>query len=572
MLAVQIHDPDNSLRHGALSCPACNTIHGRCMDAVYPLLHMAKATGQKKYLEAGKAVFEWSKNVSQADGSWTVMPDQNSWKGITVFGSIALAETLHYHGDLLDKNTKDRWTRRLHEAAEYVFKNFDLTFANINYGFSAIYALHLLGQQLDQPRYTRRSRELAKGAKYYFTEQNQLLFGEAKPVDRRSKSGLPPVDLGYNVEESLNGLAQYALAEKDEELLQLIEKSLASHLEFMLPDGGWDNSWGTRQFKWTYWGSRTSDGCQTGYSLLKDRNPTFAQAAFRNTQLLEKCTSQKGLLYGGLHYEQQGLSPCVHHTFAHAKPLAYLLDNDIELEAPSRHLPRSDNYKVRSFPEIATHLASVGPWRGTVTNYDFLYRPDVQQATGGSLSLLWHETVGLLLSASMACYKRVEPYNQQPATSPVDFALTPRIERKSNGDVYSNLFDLSAIVTTRTDENAATIDVSTHLNNSAYQALPEGCHISYTFAPESVSIKIDAPFDACFILPVVSSNDESIDLTIPSQVVIGKPNARLKIQSSETLSTARRTFNMVPGVQALPIKVQVKKNESLHLQIFVESY
>jgi hypothetical protein len=29
-----------------------------------------------------------------------------------------------------------------------------------------------------------------------------------------------------------------------------------THLEFMLHDGAWDNSWGTRNFKWTYWGNR----------------------------------------------------------------------------------------------------------------------------------------------------------------------------------------------------------------------------------------------------------------------------------------------------------------------------
>ena len=31
------------------------------------------------------------------------------------------------------------------------------------------------------------------------------------------------------------------------------------HLEFMLPDGAWDNSWGTRSFKWTYWGVKSSN-------------------------------------------------------------------------------------------------------------------------------------------------------------------------------------------------------------------------------------------------------------------------------------------------------------------------
>ena len=43
---------------------------------------------------------------------------------------------------------------------------------------------------------------------------------------------------------------------------------METHLEFMLPDGAWDNSWGTRSFKWTYWGGRTSDGFMGGYYLM----------------------------------------------------------------------------------------------------------------------------------------------------------------------------------------------------------------------------------------------------------------------------------------------------------------
>lgn len=48
-----------------------------------------------------------------------------------------------------------------------------------------------------------------------------------------------------------------------------------THLEFMLPDGAWDNSWGTRSFKWTYWGGRTSDGFMGGYYLMAARHPNI---------------------------------------------------------------------------------------------------------------------------------------------------------------------------------------------------------------------------------------------------------------------------------------------------------
>ena len=39
MLQVQIHQPEDATLHVALDCPACNKIHGRCMDAVYPMLY-----------------------------------------------------------------------------------------------------------------------------------------------------------------------------------------------------------------------------------------------------------------------------------------------------------------------------------------------------------------------------------------------------------------------------------------------------------------------------------------------------------------------------------------------------
>ena len=48
-----------------------------------------------------------------------------------------------------------------------------------------------------------------------------------------------------------------------------VATSLRAHLEFMLPDGAWDNSWGTRNYKWTYWGSRTSDGTVPGISFSR---------------------------------------------------------------------------------------------------------------------------------------------------------------------------------------------------------------------------------------------------------------------------------------------------------------
>ena len=83
-------------------------------------------------------------------------------------------------------------------------------------------------------------------------------------------------------------MAYYAAMANDKELLSLVECSMNTHLEFMLPDGAWDNSWGTRNFKWTYWGGRTSDGFMGGYYKLAARHPEYLEAIQRNIQLLKK--------------------------------------------------------------------------------------------------------------------------------------------------------------------------------------------------------------------------------------------------------------------------------------------
>lgn len=571
MIAVQIIDPGNAELHGALACPSCSFIHGRCMDAVYPFLFMAHSTGDKKYMDAAILVMDWAENnVSHPDGSWTVIRDPKSWKGISVFGAIALAEALHYHGHILDESIRVKWTERLNKVAKFIFDNFSMTYSNVNYGCTAVYALNLLGRFFDNQDYLARSRELAKEVKNYLTDPNTLLFGEGKPTDGKSARGLLPVDLGYNVEESLNGLVMYALHEKDEEMIRLLTKSLNAHLEFMLPDGAWDNSWGTRQYKWSYWGSRTTDGCQPAFGLMAHTNPAFGSAAYRSTQLLHRCTGKEyGLLHGGPHFESHGVKPCVHHTFAHAKPLAALLDlgDKLPLIDDSTPLPRQIADGVKEFPEIATWLIARGPWRATVSAYDWVYKKHAQQASGGALAVLYHTEVGLLLAASMAKYMLVEGNNQQPNPEE-DFALTPRIEIFQNGIWYTNLYDLEAKVTHVETNGITQFDVETQLQDEDRNKL-EGndsqFQLRYLFESEKVEIQArrafgnTALFPTSLVIPIVSPSVETVTQTSPTQIEIGKERKKVVVEANVPIrinETGRsRVFNMVPGLEAIPLLI-----------------
>ncbi|MFK7911974.1 MAG: hypothetical protein AB8F34_15440 [Akkermansiaceae bacterium] len=583
MLAHQIDDPGDTIHHGALACPSCEHIHGRCWEAVYPLMRVAKATGKKKYLEAAIKLFDWSKNVSGKDGRWTNDLKPKSWHGTSIFGAIALAEAIYYHGDLLSKDQLVAWKNRLnHAASDYLWKRFKtLNFTNVNYGFTAVHGFDLIGRVLENQKYIDRSADLAKGVKDYFTEPNKLLFGEGKPYNNRSARGLLPVDLGYNVEESLNGVTLYALHHEDEELLKLLQQSMEGHLEFMLPDGTWDNSWGTRQFKWTCWGSRTSDGCQPGFSMMAKRNPAFGTAAYKNAELLARCTAD-GLLHGGPHYVSHGIKPCIHHTFAHAKVLAFVQDNmkslaHVDKEAP---LPRELANGVKHFPEIAVRLASRGAWRGTVSAYDSIYRtksePDyIQHATGGSLAVLYHNKVGLVFAASMAKYLQVEPLNQQ-ANPDGDFAFTPRIELNKGGEWFTNLYDLKAKVTHNDDGKKIQFDIQTTLQDKDRNTPTDEVSkfdIQYTFDADKVVITAKSSdgkisqSDSSLILPVISPSGEKIRQVSSTRIEITKPKGTVVIESSVPLSIKKtkkgRAFNMVPGCEAIPIIAQLPKANSM---------
>ncbi len=582
MIAHQVNDPSNPKLHGVLQCPACESrgiIHGRCHDAVYPFMHMAHVTGEQKYLDAAINVMEWSKNVTGPDGRWTNDLPPKSWHGTSIFGAIALAEAIHYHGEMLDEAKLKEWTERLAKVAgEYLWKHFaKIDFTNVNYGMTSLYGFNLIGHVLHEQKYIDRSRKFAKEAKKYFIEPNKLIFGEGKPYDNRSDRGLLPLDLGYNVEESLNGAVLYALAEQDAELLELVTKSLEGHLQFMLPDGGWDNSWGTRQAKWTYWGSRTSDGCLPAYSMMADRNPAFGTAAYKNAELLQRCTAD-GLLHGGPDYVSHGIKPCIHHTFAHAKVLAFVQDSMIHMPKvdKSTPLPRESANGIKEFPELAVWLGARGPWRATVSAYDSQYKTKkekhLQQATGGSLAVLYHQKVGPILTSSMADYVMVEPLNMQPLPGE-DFAFTTRVETEKDGMWYTNLYDLKADVKTKDDGKQIRFDVNASLNDREHRPLigdVVNYKMSYAMNRGKVTIQAASADGAVsqnaasLVVPIMSPSGEKVRQVSDKRIEVTKSEGTVVVESTAPMKIKKspkgRIFNMVPGMECVPIIIELPKS------------
>lgn len=101
LIHLHISMPGNTDFDGAILCPACKVIHGRCHDAVYPMMYMADATGDQKYLDAAKKLFRWGENMLCDDGG-LYNDAQSTWSCITVFNAVSLCDALKKHGHLLD--------------------------------------------------------------------------------------------------------------------------------------------------------------------------------------------------------------------------------------------------------------------------------------------------------------------------------------------------------------------------------------------------------------------------------------------------------------------------------------
>ena len=578
--------------YGGLLCPSCALIHGRCGDAVYPLLRMAHTTGEAKYLRAAMLVHEWSQaQVSRADGSWINDVTLSTWQGITVFHSIALAEALEHHGEVLDAATRAQWKDRLAAAAKFLDGFITLETGNVNYPVTATLAFQLCGRVLGESHYFDRARTLAHEVLGQFSGDG-FLVGEGHPLTGVSPKGCRPVDMGYNVEESLPSLALYSLLADDKPVQQQVVAAMKTHMEFMLPDGAWDNSFGTRNYKWSWWGSRTSDGCHPGFVLMAKFEPRFREAARRNLELMAACTHE-GLLYGGPDFFAHGDLPCIHHTFTHAKALAAVLDRGTFDAEPTERpkLPRDEAYVLRSFSTVGTKLAAIGPWRATVTEYDWEYSEHVQpgagnlgggHVSGGALSLLYHEQLGPICTASMTEYLMVEIANQQQFREGPHMALTPRLE-VVDGATYTNLNDFKAALTAKQSNGEVVFDAQGRMLTASRKPVSAGeilYRMVYRLSESGVEIVASASGEATgsapmkLIVPVIARADERIEQIDAHTVRVIKAKGALTVSTDAAAgfeaSFKTKTFNLVPGFEAFPFTVALAAGEQAHIRLQVD--
>jgi len=545
LIELQITNVKDPTVYGGIICPSCSRIHGRIADAVYPMTLLYHRLGDEKYLNCAKLLIDWSEyNLTFENGYNN--DKVNNWRCTSIFAGIALGNTLMHHAECLDKKTFQKWKDIFLRLSEFIYDFYTsgkLT-AHINYFASIPHFRALAYMHTGKKKYKKLADELATYVKKHFNCDN-LLSGEG-PLENVTKKGYDYVDIGYNVEESIPALVNYAhlLGYKDE--VDFYAEKFKAHIEFMLPDGAWDNTFGTRACKWTYWGSRTSDGCQTGLVHLAELNPIFAEAAQRNFELYKKCT-YNGLLYGGKMYIDSGEEACVHHTFCHAKAIAEMIDYNFK-HTKNIKLPREEQYGLKSFETIGVRLINIGNWSATVCDSDSVIYKGAA-ASGGSLCLLWHNKTGVIFSSSMSKYNRlIEPTNMQDTRNWIESeCCTLRIE---NGDKSSNN-DIFAKCTDAVTEKNITVTTKGLLRDIEYNS-GNTFSFTYTFCEDAVLIKATAENNADIIFPVIGRK-ENLEIITDTHFYINRDNAKIQIKSDFPLIINNSRFSLIGGFEFIPL-------------------
>lgn len=456
-----VNSDKDSPDYGGIYCPHCKLYHTRAAETVYPFAYEYHKMGNKTYLRAAINAGNWLIKQQEDNGAWLETPEE--WTGTTTDQVLMMALAYPILKSHLSKKEKDSWLHSIEKAGDYLVKVMSPQFASINYCATTTASLMAVNEIINKQSYQNKARELAyqvvgkMDQDYFLTGEGGRVFGV--------KYG---IDLGYNLEMSLWGLALFAQLAKDDAVKQIVEKSLAQHLYFIYPDGSMDASWGIRSNKWTCFGSGTSDGCQVLFSLFMDKNDQYRTAAIRNIQFLKTCMKNGIVGFGPLYYNMYDCQPCIYPTFTKAKNMAMAVALAKADVGKVPQLPL-DKTGMHYFPTLNLTVSRTAQWCVTISGYTYkdpagdrtkyMHRP-----SGGTITNLWLNGHGYFQASSQTIYKRWEPMSFPEIPTPLP--LTPRIEFSSDLDYFTNLYEFDAIMTNNKKNGTYIVTSFGELKNS----------------------------------------------------------------------------------------------------------
>ncbi len=559
LLAYQLKEIEDSRLKGCLICPACGVNHGRIYDLMYPLALVYKTEKDEKYLNSAREIFNWSENnIVNTDGlyfnDW-----KNEWFGISFFAADSYYEALKLSAFPEDFHNKIAEAyKRLCEALEKhgMFTRNAKNKANINYYCGGVCVMAQAYEFFGEEKYLNKANELKCMVLERITPDKMLLGESYHSEIMKSKGGFYSVDIGYNLEESIPFLIKGAVLLNDIELLKTSKDLMREGLKFILPDGGMDNTWGVRSAKWTYYGSRTSDGLACGLALCPDE-PMFVEAMYRNLLQFEDMTVN-GLLAGGKMYREAEEPICIHHSFTHIKALCAIFESGIEIKEHSALPQDSDNF-IYNFPYSGVTLVGIGDIRASVKKSDVLYN-EIEDLCpqGGSLTLLYSKKLSSpILAATQNTDLQVEITNMQGLKNGEHArCMSMRIETDDFKSNYETDFTVN-----QTD---IIPEFEVKSNTGKY-------NFTYSFKEDGAVITATSSQNGKLILPLVCKKDEEATL-ISNGIVLTRERGNVTVETDGILTadTEIRHFNPCGGFLYCICEIELNKNQTVTVKITID--
>lgn len=575
LISLQNTDTTKS-DHGGIWCSHCNLYHTRAAEAMFPFAYEYKLTKNPKFKEAAINLGNWLIRQQELDGSWKETPED--WTGTTTDQLLMIALAFQVLEADLSPIEKANWKKSMTAAGDYLTVTMSPEFASINYVATTTASLMVLNSVVSDIKYAEKAKFLAHQVVAKM-DGDLFITGEGGRVFD-AKYG---VDLTYNMEMSLWGLALYAKLSGDELVLKKVVKSAENHLNFVFPDGSIDGSWGIRSNKWTCFGGATSDGTQVLFSLLSEFDNRYETASLKNLEYLKTCMKNGQVGYGPQHWEVMSDNPCIYPSFAKAKNCAMALNYLKEESSVYAELPSEAN-GLKVFPTLNIANIRTNNFCATITAYGYkdpkgakskyMYRP-----SGGAISNLWLKDYGFLQASSQTEYHRWEPMHFPEAAGLK--SLTPRIEFSNEKGYFTNLFEFDATTNFYENENEIRANVYGELKNRDQEAGGIGYSYEYSFTDNSLAKKIQIRFHSLkdtirIVEPIIQYKNVSIEQTGNNTVSIKteKKSIEFEIKKGDVVLSigddAENYWSPYPALKAYPIILTiVPSNDEIEREITI---